>query len=388
MMKSLISIIFISFFILFFSCAKNEAQERITRSYKGHENDKDAINLVKTYPNIAGTTLDNCQTCHRGGVEDTDTKLIYNSCDYCHLIPFPNKKIKNGIPQNYNQTLNEFGRAYMKAGRSTKALADIAGVDSDNDGFTNDDELKNQRFPGESMSKPNQPLIPYKTVISEEIMKIKKHNQFLLLNHTKHSTDEYISYSGIKLKDFLESAGVDLAGATGITAFAPDGFSMDYTLDEIISPFPEADFFDLRNKFEKENMPVEYSSITPSDLKHKSKIQDSLWIMIALERDGKKISSAYYQEKTGHIKGAGPYRLVVPQTYPGKPDRGIKEKKYNDGWDFDESLDHNAGRCIRGMCVIRVNPLPEGYEEYDWRNGWFLIQDEKIVIYGHGVFGK
>jgi hypothetical protein len=39
------------------------------------------------------------------------------------------------------------------------------------------------------------------------------------------------------------------------------------------------------------------------------------------------------------------------------------------------------------MCVIRINPMPEGYEEYDWKNGWSLIEDKKIIIYGHGVSG-
>ncbi len=29
--------------------------------------------------------------------------------------------------------------------------------------------------------------------------------------------------------------------------------------------------------------------------------------------------------------------------------------------------------------------MPEGYEEFDWKNGWPLIRDKKVVIYGHGV---
>ena len=49
------------------------------------------------------------------------------------------------------------------------------------------------------------------------------------------------------------------------------------------------------------------------------------------------------------------------------------------------AIDHNAGACVRGACVLRVNPLPAGVEEYDWKNGWPLIADRTIMIYGHGV---
>jgi hypothetical protein len=56
-----------------------------------------------------------------------------------------------------------------------------------------------------------------------------------------------------------------------------------------------------------------------------------------------------------------------------------------DSWDYDKNLDHNAGKSVRGVVVIRVNPMPAGLEEYDTTNGWSLITEEKIVIYGYGV---
>ena len=70
---------------------------------------------------------------------------------------------------------------------------------------------------------------------------------------------------------------------------------------------------------------------------------------------------------------------------PGRPDRSVNAKNYGDGWDYSERIDHNAGAGARGACVIRVNPMPEGYEEYDWKNGWPLIGEKKVVIYGRGV---
>ncbi len=60
-------------------------------------------------------------------------------------------------------------------------------------------------------------------------------------------------------------------------------------------------------------------------------------------------------------------------------------RQYGDGWDYSDRIDHNAGAGARGACVIRVNPMPEGYEEYDWKNGWPLIGEKKVVIYGRGV---
>ena len=34
-----------------------------------------------------------------------------------------------------------------------------------------------------------------------------------------------------------------------------------------------------------------------------------------------------------------------------------------------------------------LNPMPEGFEEYDWKNGWPLVGERKVVIFGRGVRG-
>jgi hypothetical protein len=95
------------------------------------------------------------------------------------------------------------------------------------------------------------------------------------------------------------------------------------------------------------------------------------------------------------MKGEGPYRLVKPQRdvggdpfKPGRPDRSVKSKLFHDGWDYDKALDHNAGSCVRGTTVIRINPMPAGYEEYDWKNGWPLVAGRQIVIFGNGISKK
>ena len=73
---------------------------------------------------------------------------------------------------------------------------------------------------------------------------------------------------------------------------------------------------------------------------------------------------------------------------PGRPDRSVKSKTFGDGWDFHKDIDHNAGSCVRGATVIRVNPMPKGFEEYDWKNGWPLVNGRQIVIFGKGVGGN
>jgi hypothetical protein len=43
---------------------------------------------------------------------------------------------------------------------------------------------------------------------------------------------------------------------------------------------------------------------------------------------------------------------------------------------------------VRGATVIRINPMPAGFEEYDWKNGWPLVANRQIVIFGRGVTKK
>jgi hypothetical protein len=90
--------------------------------------------------------------------------------------------------------------------------------------------------------------------------------------------------------------------------------------------------------------------------------------------------------------GEGPFRAVPPQWRPGYPDRqATSATPAAEPWPYDKnelSTDHNAGFSARGVAAIRVDPLPTGTTEYDWRNsqtdaGWGLLNDQKIVIYGN-----
>jgi hypothetical protein len=367
-----------------------------SRAYVGHENDQDIHNFIRQYPKAAGTRLDDCQTCHRSGAAGTDTEREYSPCGYCHLLQYPSARYKTGVPKNYEDTLNSYGLAYKKAGRSAKAITAIAESDSDGDGFSNAKEIAGLRYPGDSGSRPGQPLAPAVTLNWNDIRKLPRQSQFMLMNTSSEPFDDYATYAGVRVRDLLEAAHVELKGAVGITVFAPDGYNTDYTIEDITGPFPKPYFYAAPGKIEdKERVLAKYPALIPAGVSDGKEVPDVPWLLLAFERDGKPLDSAQYEKGTGRLAGEGPYRLVKPQrdvagdpTRPGRPDRSVRSKIFGDEWDYSKTLDHNAGSCVRGATVIRVNPMPAGFEEYDWKNGWPLVSKRQIVIFGKGVSKK
>jgi len=364
-------------------------ERALSKAYVGHENDRDIQNFIGLYPDAAGSKLDDCQTCHRGGLKGTDTEREFSPCGYCHLLQYPNSKYKTGIPAEYADTLNDYGRDYKRNGRTSEALDAISHRDSDGDGFSNKDEIAASRNPGDSLSRPSQLIAPMADFSWDDIKHLPRYSQFMLLNATHEPTDAYAVFSGVRIKDLLEAANVDLDGASGITVFAPDGYSTDYSLEDVTQPFPSGYYY---AGAAEEMSFVLYPELIPSGVSDGKEIPGELWLLLAFERDGKPLEGSIYEKGTGRLAGEGPYRLVKPQrnlmgdpSKPGRPDRSSNAAARNDGWDHSRDIDHNAGFCIRGATVIRVNPVPKGFEEYDWKNTWHLISEKKIVIYGHGV---
>jgi hypothetical protein len=369
-------------------------QETVSsRAYVGHENDADMRAFIRQYPAAAGTRLDDCQTCHRGGVKDTDTEREYSPCSYCHLLVYPNARYATGIPRTAADTLNAYGLAYKDAGRRFEAFAAIDGQDSDGDGSRNGAEIADLRNPGDPASRPGLPRAATATLGWEEIRKLPVQSQFMLMNTTKEATDDYVLFKGVRIIDLLSAAEVYLTGVTGITVFAPDGYSIDYSLEDIQAPFPRGIFYAEPRAFEgTEKAFVKYPADLPAGVMDRKAIPGEPWLLLAYERNGTALDPSSYEKGTGRLAGEGPYRLVKPQrdlsgdpAKPGRPDRSQKSKVFGDGWDYVRGIDHNAGACVRGACVIRVNPMPEGYEEYDWKNGWPLIGEKKVVVYGRGI---
>jgi len=364
-----------------------------SRAYAGHENDNDMRGLVRQYPAAAGSRVDDCQTCHRGGVKGTDTEREYSPCGYCHLLVFPNARYRTGVPKDTEATLNGYGLDYKRAGRAFEAFRAIDGRDSDGDGHANGAEIADLRNPGDAASRPGLPPAPVVSFGWDEIRRLPVHSQFLLMNKTTQRRDEYVTYKGVRVIDLLAAAKIYLTGVTGVTVFAPDGYSTDQSLDDIAAPFPQGFYYDAPLAItDPERALLDKPASVPPGLGNGKRIPGTLWLLLAYEREGQPLDPSAYDKSTGRLVGEGPYRLVQPQRHvmgdrqrPGRPDRSVNAEKYGDGWDYSDRIDHNAGAGARGACVIRVNPMPEGYEEYDRKSGWPLIGEKKIVIYGRGV---
>ncbi len=378
-----------------------------SRAYKGHASDRDINNFVQVYPETVGTRLDDCQTCHAGGeitiTENKTTETEWkNACDYCHFIPYPPEphsvsgETVEGHPENYWETLNAYGKDYRMNGRDKAALRDIGVLDSDTDGYTNNEEIADIRYPGDDSSQPGQPLCSMRTVTISELKAMPSHTQFTLANTTKQQFDYYETWKGVKIIDILNAAGVDLTGATSIDILAPDGFTKSFSLSEITDQYPDHKFFsgfgvaDLGTDCAF----VEYPSNTYG-YAYGDAITDDQYHILAYERSGQALEESYLDPSSGKIGGEGPLRNVIP---PGaaddqynQPDRG----KYADTigctlpeWDYDASKDHNAHNMVKGSVIIRIQPMPAGCEEFDIHNGgWALIDAGELLIYGHGVTG-
>lgn len=364
-----------------------------SRAYVGHENDADMRGFIRQYPGAAGSRLDDCQTCHRGGIKGTDTEREYSPCGYCHLLVYPNPRYATGVPKTPADTLNAYGSDYKKAGRKFEAFMAVDAWDSDGDGKPNGVEVADLRNPGDPASRPGLPQAGTIVFSWEEIRRLPVQTQFMLMNTTKEPTDDYVVYTGVRVLDLLSAAKIYMTGVTGITVFAPDGYSVDYSVGDIVAPFPQGYYYAAPRAFEgTEQAFVKYPAKLPAGLTDAKRIPAEPWLLLAYDRDGAPLEPSIYEKGSGRLAGEGPYRLVKPQRdlegdpkRSGRPDRSQKSKVFGDGWDFAPGIDHNAGACIRGACVIRLNPMPEGYEEYDWKNGWPLIGDKKVVIYGYGI---
>ena len=353
-----------------------------SRAYKGHENDVDSNNLCSVYPAVIGTRLDDCHTCHAAEIKDG--VVVSNACDNCHRL------MLDETGHTFMETLNPFGLDYHNAGRDKEALRSIKDKDSDGDGFKNDEEILALRYPGSKLSQPGQAVATLRIVSLDELKAMPSHSQFMLSNATKQQFDDYVTYKGVKIDDMLVALGIDLSGSTGITVIAPDGFMKSFPIEDADKLFPQPLFYsglDVSTLGADCGFVV-YPEEMPQGLSDGASIPGEHRFMLAYERDGMPMESSYLDVASGKIRGEGPLRIIVPQSEPGKPDRGLKYSPTNcdDGYDFNEGADHNAGKMVRGVIAIRIDPMPAGVEEFDYMNGgWAYIDANQLIIYGHNV---
>lgn len=371
-----------------------------SRSYKGHESDADINAFVRAYPSARGTRLDDCQTCHQGGsvINNKGKTEVVTACNYCHYILHPPTGYSS-LPTTYQQTLNSYGVAFNIAGRSRAGTLSIGDRDSDGDGYSNSDEINDLRFPGSAASHPGLPQCSFVALTLDQVKLLDGHTQFGLANTSRQQFDFYATYKGVKIKDLLDSISPNvLVGASSIDVISPDGFAMSFSLAEVTNQFPPHRFY---SGFGVADLGAACSFVEYPDntygYGYGDTITDEQWHILAYEREGQPLQMSYLDAVSGKIGGEGPFRNVIP---PGitngdsinptwnEPDRGQNWDTTGCTllpWNYVSKKDHNAGRMAKGVVIIRVRPIPAGCEEYDTSNGWSLIQQKKVVIFGHGI---
>jgi len=311
-------------------------------------------------------------------------RLAGSACDHCHDL------LLHGTGRVARETLNGYGRDYLEAGRSREALTSVAALDSDGDGFSNGEELEEGRYPGSELSRPGQAVAPLLTVTMDELQALPSHSQLMLVNTTQQQFDDYVLYRGVRVRDLLASRGIDVAGATGITVIAPDGYRRSLPIEYVDRSFPQPLFYGGLDggTLGEECGFVRYPESLSDSVVDGAPLPGELWLLLGYERDGGLLDPSALEVPEGTLTGEGPLRLVVPQADPGRPDRGSRfsPTSCGDGMDFREDADHNAGSMVRGVIALRIDPMPEGVEEFDSMNGgWAYVDAAQLILYGHGV---
>lgn len=363
-----------------------------------HMDEQDAPIFLEAYPDKTGTKLDDCATCHAGNTYTTKSGAVVTEsvCQFCH------SEYGYDGSGNINNTLNPYGADYMAAGRNIAAIAAIEGLDSDNDTYSNITEINAIRYPGDALDTPAKMAAPHIFLTLDELENmLTPHEQFMLMNTSRGGSDGldfYATYTGLVMQELLEATGWTDA-STGVTVTAPDGYSYTYgrastgTNYPIEGTFPEAPYWYDATADSVNGGWVDYSApgCTGRTNGQIISVTNGLRLILAYKVNGTYLDIAY-QDDQNKLNGEGPFRAVPPQWNPGYPDRqSNSETPDAEPWPYDQNevnTDHNGGFSARGVAAIRVDPLPEGTTEYDWRNnqtdaGWGLLNDEKIVIYGN-----
>ncbi|HOP39823.1 MAG TPA: hypothetical protein PLI53_02145 [Geobacteraceae bacterium] len=354
-----------------------------------HMGESDAPKFLATYPDKAGTKLDNCVLCHRGGtyIQANGRKVVLGSCQWCHHA------YGYDGSGNLEATLNPFGRAYRDKGRSMAALRTIENQDSDGDGYANLEEIAAVRYPGDPNDDPAKVTASYRIFTREQLLAMPQHTQFLLMNTAK-AVDAYARFSGVVMEQLLERAGIDTSAAK-ITVYSPDGFSQGHPLepDDSSDPYvkgtyPAATYYYDRVA-DKDKNPrgwCDYHSPSARGRSHGDPISvaGGLKLLLALRAEGKDLVPGSLGPNNVLKRGSqGPFALVAPQKNPGPPDQPSNASNRDLIWPFDPSFDHNGGFSTKCATIIKVEPLPAGTTDIDATEaGWSYIEQEKIIVYG------
>jgi len=363
-----------------------------------HLEENDTPKFLEVYPDRADTKLNDCALCHAGNTYTTKSGAVVTEsvCQYCHAT------YGYDGSGDITKTLNPYGADYLASGRSVAAFAAIESRDSDNDTYSNRAEIDAARYPGDSLDTPAKVAAPHIILSLDELESLlSPHEQFMLMNTSRGGEtgyDYYAAYTGFVMEELLDVAGWQDV-STGVTVTAPDGYS--YTYDRtsdgsnyfIEGTFPDAQYYYDPAADASSGGWVDYSApgCTGRTDGQVISVDGGLKLILAYKVNGAYLDTAY-QDEQNKLVGEGPFRAVPPQWMPGYPDRQATSATPDaEPWPYDKSeqyTDHNAGFSARAVAAIRVDPLPDGTTEYDWRNsqtdaGWGLLEEGKIVIYGN-----
>ncbi|MGA1867848.1 MAG: GEGP motif-containing diheme protein [bacterium] len=352
-----------------------------------HMGEQDSDKFLTVYPDKAGTKLDHCALCHSGGsyTNSKGKEVTLGSCQWCH------DTYGYDGSGNIQDTLNQYGKDFQYNGRNEEAIAQIESLDSDNDGYTNIAEIQANNYPGNEMDDPSKVPAPYRVYTKAELEALPQHTQFLLMN-TSRSGDFYAEYSGVAMEDLLNDAGM-LDSATGITAYAPDGWSTYYPLEENVSApelyhalgtYPAASFYYNTDADTAFGGWCDYSAPSCTGRSHEDPIgvTGGLKMLLSIKRENTYLTPGVLTEEN-KLDGEGPFRVVVPQKNPSPPDQSSISDNQNVIWPYTYEDDHNAGSSARSVTIIKVEPLPQGTTDIDLLEaGWRYVDEEKVIIYG------
>ena len=377
MKKTFFIIITLMFFVL---------NASISFSAYHHEDEMDSDRFLAAYPEKTGTKLDHCALCHSGGqyINSKGAEVSLGSCQWCHY------SYGYDGSGNIAYTLNLYGKDYYFNGRDTAAFENIKNFDSDGDGFSNDQEIQADRFPGNANDDPTQKTAPFRIYTKAELEAMPQHTQFMLMN-TSRSGDSYAEYTGVPMEYLLEDAGI-LDSATGILVYAPDGWSNYHPLEDDPDPelyhvngvYPEALFYYDSVSDTANGGWCDYTAPSCAGRNNNDPIfvSEGLKMILAIQREGQYMDSGELNEEN-KLDGEGPYRVVPPQKVPGPPDQSSKDSNPALIWPYNYDWDHNAGAASRTVTIIKVMPLPPGTTDIDvLEAGWDFVDEEKIIIYG------
>ena len=346
-----------------------------------HMGEVDSSYFVSVHPDAAGTKLDSCGLCHRGGKLGNNT---VGSCQLCHST--------YGYDAPHGDilaTLNPYGVDFLSHGASAAAVVAIEGLDSDGDGFSNADEIAAVRYPGDPNDDPTKVTAPARVYDLAEMEAMPPYSQFMLMNTSK-SGDFYCTYTGVPLAHVLEDAGM-LSTATGINVFAADGFSTSHPLDptpgfyHVRGNYPSTTFFynvQADKKFTSYGW-CDYSAPSVTGWSNGDPIT-GLKMLLAYKFEGHYlVPGSMGPDNKLTPASEGPFRVVPPQTVPGPPDQASNALNQNVLWPYNKNWDHNAGFSSKCATIIKVGPLPAGTTDINvLEAGWDYVDAGKIVVYG------